>query len=303
VAAQSRKLLRLGYLAPAKIPHLIEAFKRGLADLGYVEGQNLEIEYRFADGRPEMLAELAAELVRLRPDIIVTVATPATLAAKNATTIIPIVVATAGDLVRPGIADSLSRPGGNVTGTTLYGFELSLKRLEILKEAVPGTRRVAILGNAENSYNQQLWEDTQPASGTLGLDLFAIMMSGPGELSTAFAKIAEDHADAVIVLSDATFNSVRREIAQLAAEKRVPAMYEAREFVEAGGLMSYGPNIADMSYRAAAYVDKIIKGAKPADLPIEQPSTFQFHLNLKTAKALGLTIPPQLLARADEVIE
>ena len=296
-------MVRLGYLAPAKIPHLLDAFRSGLADLGYIEGQNLEIEYRFADGQGDRLVPLATELAQLRPDIIVTVATPATIAAKSVTNTIPIVVATAGDLVAQGLAESLSRPGGNVTGTTLFGRALSAKRLEILKEMLPVMRRVAVLGNAANAYNQQLWEDTQPAGQLLGLELFPVMVNGPSELDIAFSKIARGSADALIVLSDATLNSVRGEITRLAAEERLPAMYEAREFVEAGGLVSYGPNISIMTYRAAAYVDKIIKGAKPADLPIEQPTTFELYFNLKTAKALGLTIPPTLLARADEAIE
>ena len=301
--APARKTWRLGYLAPASIPHLLDAFKKGLHDLGYVEGQNLMIEYRFGEGPVQIFDKLAASLVQLAPDVIVTVATPATIAAKRATNTIPIVVATAGDLVGNGIVQSLSRPGGNVTGTTLYGLELSQKRLEVLKEAVPSVKQVTVLGNSDNVYNLRIWEDTVPAATVLGLRVVAVMVPGTAGLDHSFEDIRKTRPDALIVLSDASFNAARQQITRLAAEHRLPTMYEAREFVEAGGLISYGPNIAQMSYRAAAFVDKVLKGSRPADLPVEQPSAFELCINMRSARALGLTIPPTLLARADELIE
>src|SRR5215217_467471 len=300
--APAGKTWRLGYLAPASIPHLLDAFKKGLHDLGYVEGQNLMIEYRFGEGPAQIFDKLAANLVQLAPDVIVTVATPATIAAKRATNTIPIVVATAGDLVGNGIVQSLSRPGGNVTGTTLYGLELSQKRLEVLKEAVPSVKQVTVLGNSDNVYNLRIWEDTVPAATGLGLRAVAVMVAGTGSLDKSFEDIRKTRPDALIV-SDASFNAAREQITRLAAEHRLPTMYEAREFVEAGGLISYGPNIAQMSYRAAAFVDKVLKGSRPADLPVEQPSAFELCINMRSARALALTIPPTLLARADEVIE
>ena len=280
-ASQPRRerTARIGYLAPAKIPHLLDAFKNGLRDLGYIEGRNITIEYRFANGEPD--DRLAAELAQLAPDIIVTLGTGATIAAKRTAGVIPIVVATAGDLVRNGIVQSLARPGGNVTGTTLYGPELSQKRLEMLKETVPGVKLVSVLGNSSNVYNLQLWSDIQPAAERLGLRVSAVMIPGVGALTQAFEVLSAERPEALIVLSDASFNSARHQIVQLVAENRLAAMYEAREFVEAGGLISYGPNIALMSYRAAAYVDKILKGALPAELPVEEPSTFELHVNLK----------------------
>jgi putative tryptophan/tyrosine transport system substrate-binding protein len=302
-AQQAPKMARLGYLAPAPLPHLIEALRGGLRDLGYVEGQNLAIEYRFALNQSKTYDDLAAELVRLGPDAIVTVATPPAIAAKRATTTIPIIMATVGDPLRFGLVTNLAHPGGNITGVTLYGGELANKRLEVLTEAVPGTRRVAVLGNADNPFSRFSWDDIQPSGQALGMELRLYNVKGLNDLPTAFAAMTRDGFGALIVLSDATFNSARRQIIGLAATHGLPTIYEAREFVEDGGLISYGPNIADLTRRSAVLIDKVLKGATPADLPIEQPTKFELVINLRTAKALGLEIPPQLLARVDEVIE
>ena len=304
VAAQPiPRAVRLAYLAPIRIPHLVEALTGGLRDLGYVEGQNLSIEYRFAGEEPERFDTLAHELVSLAPHVIVTVATPATLAAGRATSSIPIVVATAGDLVRSGAVQSLARPGGNVTGVTLYSVELSQKRLEVLREAIPTVKRVGVLGNANNLYNRLQWEDTQPAGGSLGLELRPFFANDVRNLEAVFSGLEKERLDALVLLSDATFNAERHRIARLADALRIPTMHDAREFVEAGGLISYGPNIPALSRQAATFVDKILKGALAADLPVEQPSIFELVINQRAARLLNLTIPPTLLARADEVIE
>jgi putative ABC transport system substrate-binding protein len=297
------RIYRIGYLAPSKIPHLIEALQEGLRAFGYEEGRNVQFDYRFAEGQADTLDALASELVRLRPDVIVAVSTPAVLAAKRATTAIPVVMAAAGDPLRSGIAASLARPDGNITGVSLYSSELSRKRLEVLKEAIPRIARVAVLGNAGNPINESYWQETQTAGLLLGIESRRFDVKALDDLSGAFAGMKGERADSLIVLSDAAFYAARRQIIGLAADYRLPAMYEGREFVDAGGLMSYGSNIANMTRRSAAFVDKTLKGAKPADLPIEQPTTFELVINLKTAKALGLTVPPMLLARADEVIE
>jgi putative tryptophan/tyrosine transport system substrate-binding protein len=302
-AQQPAKTYRLGYLASTRIPNLIESLQTGLRELGYVEGKNLKMEYRFGGHDPDALGKLAAELVALGPDAIVTVASPPAIAAKRATTTIPIVMATAGDPLRSGIIAGLAHPGGNITGVTLYGSELSGKRVEVLKEALPGISHVAVLGNAANAFSQFSWEDTQPFARQMGIEPQLFMVREPDELTATFAAIQRTSAEAVIVLSDAVFNTWRRQINGLAIEHRLPTMYDAREFVEDGGLISYGPNLAEMTRRSAVLVDKVLKGANPNDLPIEQPTKFELIINLKTAKALGLTIPPSLLARADEVIE
>jgi putative tryptophan/tyrosine transport system substrate-binding protein len=302
-AQQPPKIYRLGYLAPARITNLIEALQTGLRELGYVEGKNLKIEYRFGGHDPEALGRLAAELVALGPDAIVTVASPPAIVAKRATTTIPIVMATAADPLRSGIIGSLAHPGGNITGVTLFGSELSRKRVEVLKEALPGIAHIAVLGSATNAFSQFSWEDTQPVARQMGIEPRLFMVREPDELAGAFAAMQRTSAEAVIVLSDAMFNTWRRQINGLAIEHRLPAMYEAREYVEDGGFICYGPNLAEVTRHSAALVDKVLKGARPADLPIEQPTKFELIINLKTAKALGLTLPASLLARADEVIE
>ena len=300
-AQQASKVYRLGYLAAARIQHLEDALIGALRDLGYVEGRNLKIEYRYGVG--EGLDALAAELVELKPDLIVTVATAQALAAKRATTTIPVVMATAGDPLGLGVVTSLARPGGNVTGVTLYATELSAKRVELFREAVPSIKRLACLANAKNPYGQVVWQETEPAARALGLEPMLFQLQKLGDLPAMFREMEGKDANALIVFSDASFNSARRQIVALAAEHRLPAMYEGREFVEEGGLISYGPNIVEMTRRSAAFVDKILKGANPADLPIEGPTRFELAINAKSAKALGLSLSPMLLARADEVIE
>jgi putative tryptophan/tyrosine transport system substrate-binding protein len=301
-AQQSSIIHRIGYLGTSRIPHLIEALHSGLRELGYVEGRNLKVEYRFG-GSGENLNVLAAELATLGPDAIIALGTPAALAAKQATRTIPIVMAPVGDPVRAGLVASLSHPGGNITGATLYASELTAKRVELLKEAVPRIARLAVLSNAANPYNQYMWEDTQPAARALGFEPQVFMVREASELPQVFAAMQQTGVDAVDVLSDAMFNAERRLIAMLAVAHELPSVYEDREHVKDGGLMSYGPNIAEVTRHAAVLVDKVLRGANPTDLPIEQPTRFELVINLSTAKSLSLTISPSLLARADEVIE
>jgi putative ABC transport system substrate-binding protein len=299
--AQQPKIYRLGYLAPAPIRHLEDTLFEALRDLGYVEGQNLKVERRYGGG--EALDALAAELVELKLDLIVTVATAQALAAKRATTTIPVVMATAGDPVRLGVVASLARPGGNVTGVTLYGTELSAKRIELFRDAFPGIKRLACLANAKSPYTQILWQEAAPAARALVLTPILFQLQELGDLPATFHEMEGREANALIVFSDALFNSARRQIIPLAAEHHLPAMYEGREFVEDGGLISYGPDIVEMTRRSAAFVDKVLKGTSPADLPIEQPTKFELVINLITAKALDLTIPESFLQRADVILE
>jgi putative tryptophan/tyrosine transport system substrate-binding protein len=300
---QALKAARLGYLAPASNPDLQQALLGGLRDLGFVEGQNLAIEYRFMLGQSKTYDELAAELARLALDAIVVVGTPPALAAKRQTTTIPIIMAPASDPLRTGLVASLSRPEGNVTGVSLYGSEIARKRMEVFKETVVGIQRIAVLGNADNPLHQLLWDDLQPIGPALRLQFRQFVVSGLDNLPAMFSTMKQDGVDAMTLLSDAQFFSARRQITSLAATHRLPAMYESRESVVDGGLISYGASIPDLTRRTAAFVVKVINGAKPADLPIEQPTKFELIINLKTAKALGLEVPPTLLARADEVIE
>jgi putative ABC transport system substrate-binding protein len=302
-AQQAPRTARLGYLAPASNPDLQQALLGGLRDLGYVEGQNLAVEYRFALGQSKTYDELAAELVRLAPDAIVVVGTPPALAAKRQTRTIPIILAPAADPLRTALVASLARPGGNVTGVSLYGSELASKRIEIFKEAASVIRRIAVLGNAGNPLHRFFWDDIQPIGPTLGLEFRLVTVSDFNELPATFFTMKRDGIDALTLLSDAQFFSERRQITGLAATHRLPTMYEAREYVVDGGLISYGPNIPDLTLRAAVILVKVLGGANPTALPIEQPTKYGLAINLKTAKALGLDVPPTLLARADEVIE
>src|SRR5882757_9582746 len=302
-AQKPGRIPRIGYLSPARLPQLLEALHDGLRELGYTEGQNIVFDYRFGEGQAKTLDELAAELVRLGPDVIVTVASGPALAAKRATSTTPIVMATVGEPVGIGLVSSLARPGGNITGVTLYGSELARKRLELLKEAIHGVRRVALLGNAANPFSAFSWNEAQPAGPALGLELRLFTINGLGEFPTTFAAIKQSDADALLVLSDALFTAARREIIRLAAQHHLPAMFEAREFVEDGGLIAYGPNIAEMTRRSASLIVKVLKGTNPGDLPIEQPTTFELSVNVQTGKALGITIPATVLLRADKVIE
>jgi putative tryptophan/tyrosine transport system substrate-binding protein len=305
-AQQTAKIARIGFLSPAADPRLREAFLQGLRDLGYVEGRNLVIEIRSAEGKFERLPALAAELVALKVDVIVVGGTPAALAAKQATTILPIVVSAAGDLVASGLVTSLTRPGGNVTGLSMLSSDLVGKCLELLKQAVPGVSRVAVLwqpGVLDEHTEKDILKGAEVAARALGVQLQFVEARGPKDFDRAFSEITRARPGALTVLPSSMFLTERRRLVDLAAKNRLPAVYFVREFVDAGSFMSYGPNLPDLSRRAATYVDKILKGAKPGDLPIEQPTKFELVINLKTAKGLGLTIPPSLLQRADQVIE
>jgi putative tryptophan/tyrosine transport system substrate-binding protein len=307
-AQQAAKIARIGYLTTnlAATPHLPEAFRQGLRDLGYVEGRNLVIEYRDAEGKFERLPALAAELVVLKIDVIVTSETPAALAAKQATRTIPIVFSFAVDPVTSGLVASLARPGRNVTGLATLVPELVGKRLEQLTQAVPGVSRVAVLwqpGSQVERTETDVLKRAEVAARTVGVRLQFVEARGPENFDRAFSDMTGARAGALTVLGSAMLFNERRRLVDLAAKNRLPAVYGLREYVDAGGLMAYGPSIPDLYRRAATYVDKILKGAKPADLPVEQPTKFELVINLKTAKALGLTIPPSLLGRADEVIQ
>ena len=304
-AQQAAKVPRLGLLIPGSSPAFvsrIETFRHGLRDLGYVEGRNITMEYRFADGQADRLPALVAELIRLKVDILVVDGTTAIRPAQHATTTIPIVMAISGDPVGEGLVASLARPGGNITGLSSRAPELSGKRLEILKEAVPDLSRVAALWHRDAPVGTYV-KETQAAAQALGLQLQALEVQSPDALDQVFAAMTREHADALVVLPSAQFFSHQRVVAELAMTHRLPTMFGGREAAEAGGLMSYGPHYDDFYRRAATYVDKILKGAKPADLPVEQPMKFELVINLKTAKALGITIPPMLLFQADEVIQ
>jgi putative ABC transport system substrate-binding protein len=307
-AQQAAKVARIGYLAAnlAASPHLREAFLQGLRDLGYVEGRNVVIEYRDAEGKYERYPALATELVALKVDVIVVTSTPAAAVVKQATRTIPIVFTWAADPVGSGLVTSLARPGGNITGLSILAPDLVGKRLELLKQAVPGASRVAALwhpGDYVERMEKDLLTEADRAARALGLRLQVVEARGREDFDRAFSDMTRARADAVTVQSTNIFFIERRRLVDLAAKNRLPAMYLTREFVDAGGLMSYGPNVADLHRRAATYVDKILKGAKPGDLPVEQPTKFELVINLKTAKALGLTIPPSVLGRSDEVIE
>jgi putative ABC transport system substrate-binding protein len=307
-AQQSAKVARIGYLTlyQAAAPRLPEAFRQGLRDLGYVEGRNLVIEYRDADGKLERLPALAAELVALKVDVIVAGGTPQALAAKQATSTLPIVFTSSAEPVESELVTSLARPGGNVTGLSLLSPELDGKRLEYLKQAVPGVTRVAVLwqpgGNGERMEKDML-KGAEVAGRALGVRLQFVEARGPADFERAFSDMSRARAGALTVLGSVMFFGERRHLVDLAAKNRLPAVYPLRDFVDAGGLMAYGPNVADLNRRAATYVDKILKGAKPADLPVEQPTKFELVINRKAAKALGLTIPQSILVQADEVIE
>jgi putative ABC transport system substrate-binding protein len=283
---------------------LLDAFRQGLRELGWVEGQNIVIDYRFAEGRFDRLPDLAVELVQLKVDIIVAQPTPAAAAAKNATKTIPIVMISVGDPVGLGLIASLARPGGNVTGSSYsVGLEITGKLLELLKETVPKARRVAILSNPANPAHPLAIREVSVAARSLGVQLQLLEARGPNEFDGAFAAMAKERVGALLVVADGLFILHRARLADLAARSRLPAIYGYREHVEVGGLMSYGSSTRDLYRRSATFVDKILKGAKPADLPVEQPTKFELVINLQTAKALGLTIPPSLLGRADEVIQ
>jgi putative ABC transport system substrate-binding protein len=304
VKRAAAKTTRIGYLSLRSGPWFLDdAFRQGLRDLGYVEGQNLAIEYRWADWKPDRASALAAELVRLNVDVIVCIGgnIPA-LAAKRATNTIPIVFI-GSDPVRAGLVTSLDRPGGNVTGVNILTIELNAKRLDLLKSAVPRAKSVAVLMNPTSVTSAALRKELEGTAQALRVQLQVLQVRERQEIDDAFAAMARRRAEALLVVSDPMLFAQLERIVDLAARHRLPGIFEWREFAQAGGLMSYGTNIADMYRRLATYVDKILKGAKPSDLPIEQPTKYELVINLKTAKALGLTIPQPLLLRADEVIQ
>ena len=306
-AQPTGKVYRIGYLGASSATvsqRPVEAFREGLRELGLVEGQNIVIDYRFAEGRFDRLPDLAAELVRLRVDVIMAGPTPPAMAAMKATGTIPIVMAGVGDPVDLGLIASLARPGGNVTGLSFsVGMDIFGKGLELLREAVPKFRRVAILSNPANPSHALAITNVKAAAGSFGVQLQLLEAREPNQFDGAFAAMAKERVDALLVLPDGMFLLHRARLIDLAKKNRVPSMHGVREYVDAGGLMSYGPSTVTAWRRAAFFVDRILKGAKPADLPVEQPTKFELVINLKTAKTLGLDMPASLLARADEVIE
>jgi len=308
-AQQPKNVPRIGLLitnSRSSESTSIEAFHRGLQELGYVEGQNIVIEYRYADGKLEQLPQFAAELVRLNVEVIVTTGTPPTRAAQHATKTIPIVMTVVGDPIEAGFVASLAKPGGNITGLTVMSRQLSGKRLELLKEASPEISRVAVFVDGTLTAQQlsASLQEAQLASHAVGITLQYLDVQGPNpDLDGAFSTATSQRAEALIIPPGPVLNLHKKRVVDLVAQSRLPAMYFTRGFVEAGGLMSYGPSPSDNWRRAATYVDKILKGAQPADLPVEQPMKFELVINLKTAKALGITMPPSLLLLADEVIQ
>jgi putative tryptophan/tyrosine transport system substrate-binding protein len=305
-AQQPKKVPRIGILggtSRSTNPARIEAFRQGLRELGYVEGKNIVIEWRYAEGKPDRLPALAAELVHLKIDVIVTAGPPPTRAAKQATSTIPIVMALDDDPVGSGFAASLARPGGNITGLATLDPELSGKQLELLREIAPKLSRVGVLGDVTRPGTPQALREINVAAGAFGAQVQYLEVRGPKDIETAFRAASKERAEAVLVLANPVLISQRRLVIDFAIKSRLPAIYPRPEYVEDGGLVFYGASITDLYRRAATYVDKILKGANPADLPIEQPKKFELIINLKTAKQIGLTIPPNVLARADKVIK
>jgi putative ABC transport system substrate-binding protein len=305
-AQQAAKVPRIGFLGnstAALEANLVGPFREGLRDLGYVEGRNVLIEYRWAEGKYGRFPALIGELIAQKVDVIVTAGTPAALAVRKATTSIPLVMVAVGDPIGVGLVASLARPGGNSTGLTSISAELEGKRLELLREVIPKLSSIAVLWNPANAWAGGAEKEVQAAAQVLRMRVQSLQVRAPEEFDNAFAAIVRERPAALLVIADRLFLHNRARIVDFGAKHRLPGMYPYRELVEAGGLMSFGPSYAGMHRRAAHYVDKILKGAKPADLPVEQPTTFELVINLKTAKALGLTIPPSLRQRADEVIQ
>jgi putative ABC transport system substrate-binding protein len=304
-AQQPKPIPRIGILTGASVSAtpLFEAFRRGLKDLGYEEGRSIDLDFRFAKGQFDRFPALAAELVKLNVDVIVTDGgNTAPSAARNATRSIPIVMAVSGDPVKGGLIESFARPGGNVTGLTLLATELSGKRVELFKEAVLQTRRLAVLRNRANLTSDDYYREAQMAAQTVGVKTQLVDVQNPADLGPSLKSLLPNLPHGLMSLPDAMLWNNRRPIIDFSNKQRLPTIFPEREFTDDGGLMSYGPNVADNFYRAATYVDRILKGAKPADLPVEQPTKFEFFINLKTAKQIGLTIPPNVLVRADKVI-
>jgi ABC-type uncharacterized transport system substrate-binding protein len=306
-AQQTKKIPRIGFLAagsPSTRQYSVDAFGQGLHDLGYMEGKNIVIEYRWAEERYDRFADLAAELVRLKVEVIIAPQTVAALAAKNATRTIPIITVTAADPVGSGLVASLARPGGNVTGLSQFAStEITGKQLELLKEALPKLTRIAVLANPANRPVASLLKEAEVAARSLRVEIRVVEVRSPTKLEDAFLAIKKERVGAFLVVNDPIFIDNRSQVVAFAARSRLPAMYASTTYVGDGGLMSYGADIADLFRRAATYVDKILKGARPGELPVEQPMKFEFVINLKTAKQIGLTIPPNVLARADKVIK
>src|SRR6516165_9821492 len=305
-AQQPMKLPTIGVLSPNTSSidsHLFGAFVQRLRELGWIEGRNVVIEYRWAGGRTERASEIAAEFVRLKVDVILTSGTAPVIAAKQATSVIPIVFATAGDPISTGIVSNLARPGGNVTGLSLQQTDLATKRLELLREVIPGLRRLAIMAHSGAPAAVLEMGEVEAAAVTLGLSVEIFKIRQAEDIAPSVFEVLKDRADALFVCTDPLVNTNRTRIVTLALGARLPTMYQLRDHVEVGGLMSYGPNLPDQWRRAADYVNKILRGAKPGDLPVEQPTKFDLVINLTTAKTLGLTIPESFLLRADEVIE
>jgi putative ABC transport system substrate-binding protein len=302
-AQQAGKVFKVGFLTAGAPIAEITALGDALRELGWIEGKNIVWERRYADNRLDRLPELAAELVRLKVDVIMAAGTIAPLAAKRATATIPIVMTAAGDPIGSGLISSLARPGGNVTGISMMVPELGGKRLELLKDLLPRMSRVAVLWDAANPYPLAVFKETERAAQTLGIEVQSLEVRGPDDFGGAFEAAKRQPPDALIVVEDPLTMDFRKQVIDFAATCRLPAIYGLRFFVDAGGLMAYGASLSDLQRRAAAYVDKILRGAQPGDLPVEQPTKFELLINLKTANALGLAIPPVILARADEVIE
>jgi len=304
-AQQTAKVWRIGYLSAGSrlgAEAREEAFRQGLRELGYVEGENITIEYRYAESNRDKLSVLAGELVSLKVDLIVAVTTLAASAAKKTTGTIPIVMRLPGDPVEDGLVASLARPGGNVTGVTSIIIQVGGKRLELLKELVPALSRMAILWRPGGQYVLKRLKEMEAESRSLGIQFRPLEVRLPNEIDEAFRTASKEHANGITTMRDPFINSQRERIVHLAIKGRLPSTFDDTEFVEAGGLMSYGANLIDLQRRLATFVDKIFKGTKPADLPVEQPTKFEFVVNLKTAKQIGLTVPPNVLARADRVI-
>jgi putative ABC transport system substrate-binding protein len=304
-AQQAGKVYRVGLLweSPAVFPDAIEAFRQGLRDLGYVEGRTIAIEYRWAEGKPERMRELAEELVRLKVDVIIAPSSVYVGAAKRATTTIPIIFMSHADPIGSGHVASLARPGGNITGLSLMMTETSVKGLELFKEAVPGLARVAVVWDPATPSHEPALKAVEAAGPALGLRIQPVAVRSATEFDGAFSAIVRERAGGVLVLSTPFFIAGAKRLAELAMTHKLPSLFGPRHHVESGGLMSYSPDRADQWRRGAIYVDKILKGAKPADLPVQQPTKFELVINLKTARALGLTVPPSLLQRADQVIQ
>jgi putative tryptophan/tyrosine transport system substrate-binding protein len=303
LAQQAGKVWRIGVLRVRPEPQFDEAFRQGLRDRGYVPGRNLVLEYRFAEDKPERFPALAAELVRLKVDVIAAGGSGAILAAKEATTSIPIVMAVSADPVRSGWVANLARPGGNITGVSILQSGVSTKWLELIKETLPTATRIAFLGNPANPTTSGSLRDLEAAARTLGLKIQFVAAADSRDFPDAFAAMARDRAEAMLCMADAVFSAERKTIIGFAAKHRLPAIYQHRLFVDSGGLMSYGPNLPDLFRRAAAQVDQIFKGTKPGEIPVEQPTKYDLVVNMRTARSLGLKIPQSVLLRAEQVIE